>query len=222
MKRTYLTLAIILFCFSFCFSQSENPFGDGSAENPYVQKGQFSMGMRQTTSLFGHDSNPGLGVGGQMRWQIFDFLSTEWFADWITIDLNGAGTRNNSHIGWSVMFYPVRKGRVIPYAVAGHCFDFAKVTPLSTPYIDRSSDVITRWSSAIQGGLGSHFYLTDRFDVSLSAQYMLHLGDHLDYDLTNTPSGYYLQTHDQSAGEAALEGHLLITASLNFKIADLW
>ena len=179
--------------------------------------------MRQTTSLFGHDKTPGLGVGGQMRWQIFDYLNTEWFADWITIDLNGAGTRNNAHIGWSVMFYPTRKGRVIPYAVAGHCFDFAKITPLSTPYLDRSSDIITRWSSAIQGGLGSHFYITDRFDVSLSAQYMLHLGNHLDYEVQQTGAGYYLETENHTGmEEVGLEGHILMTASLNFRIADLW
>jgi hypothetical protein len=222
MKRIYSAIIMLLFCASQTFSQDLSKFGDGTAENPYVQKGQFSMGIRQTTSLFGHDKIPGLGVGGQMRWQIFDYLSTEWFTDWITIDLDGAGTRNNAHIGWSVMFYPTRKGRVIPYAIAGHCFDFAKVIPLSNEYLDRSGDVITRWSSAIQAGLGSHFYLTDRFEISLSAQYMLHLGDHLDYELTNTPSGSYLETQEHTTGQAATEGHLLISASMNFKIADLW
>jgi hypothetical protein len=218
MKRTILILIVATFSSVAAFAQSEN-----KEMVQYVQKGQFSLGMRQTTSLFGHDNTPGLGVGGQMRWQFLDFLNTEWFADWISIDLSGAGVRNNAHIGWSVMFYPTRKGRVIPYAVAGHCFDFAKVTPLSTPYLDRSDDIITRWSSAIQGGLGSHFYLTERFDLSLSAQYMLHLGNHLDYEVHQTGSGYYLDTESHSGtGEVGLEGHILMTASLNFRIADLW
>jgi len=218
MKRTVLTFICVSLLSFAGFAQD-----DETGPTSYVQKGQFSAGMRTTTSLFGHDKIPGLGVGGQMRWQIFDYLNTEWFADWISIDLSGAGTRNNAHIGWSVMFYPKRTGRIIPYAIAGHCFDFAKVTPLSTPYLDRSADVVTRWSSAIQGGLGSHFYLTDRFDLSLSAQYMLHLGNHLDYEVQQTGAGYYLETnHHTGTTEVGLEGHILITASMNFKIADLW
>ena len=217
-----LTIIVILFSSGFVFAQENNKTEKMLDKPVYVQKGQFSAGMRTTTSLFGHDQIPGLGVGGQMRWQFLDYINTEWFADWITIDLNGAGTRNNSHIGWSVMFYPKRTGRVIPYAIAGHCFDYAKVTPVSTTYQDRSADVITRWSSAIQSGLGSHFFITDRFDVSFSAQYMLHLGNHLDYELQETGTGYYLETHDHDNGVAGLEGHLLLTASMNFKIADLW
>lgn len=218
MKRLLLS-CFTLTCFAFFgFSQEDSP------SQSLVQKGQFSLGMRQTTSLFGHDNIPGLGVGGQMRWQIFDFMNTEWFADWINIDLDGAGTRNNAHIGWSVLFYPVRSGRIIPYAVAGHCFDYAKVTPFSTPYLDRSNDVVTRWSSAVQAGLGSHFFITDRFDVSVSAQYMLHLGNHLDYEIQNTGNGPYLETHDHTtgSGNTGVEGHVLITASLNYRIADLW
>ena len=220
MKRTILTSLSLLCLALFSYGQESN---DDKAEPiKYLEKGQFSAGMRTTTSLFGHDNIPGLGVGGQMRWQFFDFMNTEWFADWITIDLDGAGTRNNAHIGWSVMFYPKQFGRFTPYAIAGHCFDYAKVIPLSTPWQDRSDDVVTRWSSAIQAGLGSHFFLSDRFDISLSAQYMLHLGKHLGYEIINQPDGTkYLDTDSHAAG-VGLEGHILITASLNFRIADLW
>lgn len=229
-KLTAFTLSCCFVLFGYSQDDSTSPSssspkigGKKSTEN-YIEKGQFSMGMRTTTSLFGHDKIPGLGVGGQMRWQIFNYINTEWFADWITLDLNGAGTRNNAHIGWSVLFYPKQTGRVIPFAIAGHCFDYAKVTPLSTPYLDRSSESVTRWSSAIQGGLGSHFFITDRFDISLNAQYMLHLGKHLDYEILETPAGTDLITHDHTnqGGQARLEGHVLITASMNFRIADLW
>jgi hypothetical protein len=53
----------------------------------YTEKGQFSLGLRTTTSVFGHDPVPGLGVGGQFRLQILDYINTEWFADYITMDL---------------------------------------------------------------------------------------------------------------------------------------
>lgn len=190
--------------------------------NPFIEKGDFSLGLRTTTSLFGHDNVPGLGTGGQFRLQLFDFLNTEWFADWITLDLNGAGTRNNAHIGWSVLFYPKKTGTFIPYLVAGHCFDYAAVTPLSTSFLDRSDEKLTRWSSAVQGGLGAHYFLTRRFNLTLSAQYMLHLGEHLEYEVIPAGSGYYLETNgDHSAGES-FEGHILMTLSLNYKIVDLW
>ena len=121
-----------------------------------------------------------------------------------------------------MLFYPKQFGRFTPYVIAGHCFDFARVTPLSTQYIDRSSDVITRWSSAIQAGLGSHLFLNDRFDVSMSAQYMLHLGNHLDYEIQETTTGSYLETGAGDHQAAGLEGHILLTFSLNYRIADLW
>jgi len=188
----------------------------------YAEKGNVELGLRTTSSIFGHDPYKGLGIGGQTRIQITDYLSTEWFADWITIDLAGAGTRENSHIGWSVLFYPKKMNRFVPYAIAGHCFDYARVTPISTPYLDRSQDVVTRWSSAVQMGLGSHYYLNERFNLTFSAQYMMHLGQHLEYELLETTDGYYLETnHDSHAGER-LEGHVLLTFSLNYKIADLW
>lgn len=218
MKAIVLRYFAVLFLAHFSFAQ------DSGSSDVFLEKGQFSLGMRQTTSLFGHDNVPGMGVGGQMRWQLFDFMNTEWFADWINIDLNGAGTRNNAHIGWSVMFYPIRTGRVIPYALAGHCFDYAQVIPFSTPYLDRSDDIVSRWSSAVQAGLGTHFFITNRFDVSLSAQYMLHLGDHLDYEVQSTGAGSYLVTHQHNSATAntGVEGHVLISASINYRIADLW
>jgi opacity protein-like surface antigen len=189
----------------------------------YTEKGQLSLGLRTTTSVFGHDPVPGLGVGGQFRLQILDYINTEWFADYISMDLKGAGTRNNTHIGWSVMFYPKKLNRFVPYVIAGHCFDYAKVTPLSTPYDDRSNESISRWSSAVQAGLGTHFYLTDRFNMTFSAQYMMHLGNHLDYELEETALGWYLDTAPTThTHDARLEGHILLTFSINYRLADFW
>lgn len=209
----YLKSLIIFTLFSISIS-----FG----QTNYIEKGNMELGLRTTSSVFGHDPYNGLGVGGQTRLQLTNYLSTEWFADWITMDLAGAGTRENSHLGWSVLFYPKKMNKFIPYAIAGHCFDYAKVTPLSTQYLDRSNDVVTRWSSAVQMGLGTHYFLNEKFNLTFSAQYMMHLGQHLEYELLETNDGYYLETDfDSQAGER-LEGHVLLTFSLNYKIADLW
>lgn len=196
---------------------------ENTIRKEYLEKGQFSLGLRTTTSVFGHDPVPGLGVGGQFRLQLMKFINTEWFADYITMDLKGAGVRNNAHIGWSVMFYPKQLNRFVPYVIAGHCFDYAKVTPLSTPYDDRSGDVVSRWSSAVQAGLGTHYFLTDRFNLTFSAQYMMHLGNHLEYTLAETTAGWYVDTHPLvHSHDVRLESHLLLTLSINYRIADFW
>lgn len=212
LKRTLICMCFFITAFT----------GNSQESNPYLEKGHLSLGMRTTASFFGEDGVPGIGTGGQFRVQLFDFLSTEWFADWITMDLRGAGTRNNAHVGWSVLFYPKKFNKFTPYLIAGHCFDYSEVTPLSTNFVDRSSEQISRWSSAVQAGVGAHYFLTDRFNVTVSAQYMLHLGNHLDYELTEAGNGYYLSTNVVGGHEESLEGHILTTLSLNYRIADLW
>jgi len=209
MKKLFIAVA---FCVPLTCAAQDDKISD------YARPGDFQLGMRTTVSLFGHENSPGFGVGGQWRIQPLKVMNTEWFADWITIDLNGAGTRYNGHIGWSVMFYPKKLNRFIPYIMAGHCFDYAKIVPLSTQYLDRSDEIIERWSSAVQMGLGAHYYLNDRFNLSLAAQYMLHLSKHLDYELTDTGNGFYLETQNVTPGEAGLEGHFLITTSLNYRL----
>ncbi|MBI3136253.1 MAG: hypothetical protein HYZ14_16380 [Bacteroidetes bacterium] len=217
------TVFLTLFCCSQMAWLQDLP-AEPAGKKEYLEQGQFSLGLRTTTSVFGHDPVPGLGVGGQFRLQLLKYLNTEWFADYITMDLKGAGVRNNAHIGWSVMFYPKQLNRFVPYVIAGHCFDYAKITPLSTPYDDRSGEIVSRWSSAVQAGLGTHFFVTDRFNLTFSAQYMMHLGNHLDYELVETTSnGYYLVTDPNAvSGDERLESHLLLTLSLNYRIADFW
>jgi hypothetical protein len=51
---------------------------------------------------------------------------------------------------------------------------------------------------------------------------MMHLGKHLEYELLETINGYYLETEFDSQASERLEGHVLLTLSLNYKIADLW
>lgn len=212
MRHIKYLLTVFCFCAVISYSQSD-----------FAQKGNIELGLRTTSSLFGHDPYKGLGIGGQTRVQLTDYLNTEWFADWITIDLAGAGTRTNAHVGWSVLFYPKKFNKFIPYAIAGHCFDYARITPLSTPYVDRSDQIISRWSSAVQMGLGSHYYLNEKFNLTFSAQYMMHLGHHLEYELIEQTNGdFYLDTQHDSHVEERLEGHILLTLSLNYKIADLW
>ncbi len=195
--------------------------GYSYSQTSYVKKGNIELGLRTTTSLFGHDPVLGLGTGGQIRIQLTDFLNTEWYADWITLDLKGAGTRKNAHIGWSFLLYPKKMHRWVPYVIAGHCFDYARVIPASTPNLDRSDEIMERWSSAVQTGLGSHYFLTRHFNLSFSAQFMLHLGKDLEYELVRQPDGsYFLNTNPVTLHGEHFEGHLLLTFGINYIIAN--
>ncbi|MFN4911375.1 MAG: hypothetical protein ACK454_10700 [Flavobacteriales bacterium] len=215
-----IALVLLLFVV-FPFQAQEN-----RRDNP---AGMLSLGGRTTVSLFNKQKNEmsGSGVGGQFRLRFSDAVNTDWFFDYITSDILNYAHRTDYHIGWSVLFYPINnldyfrqkeefKPKFRPYILAGHCFDYskieAKVSPLDGPM---SAE---RWSSAVQAGLGTHLELSPRFDISLTGQYMMHLGNHIetDYDFTTGA----LSFHEHKG--ASLAGHVLVTLSLNYKIAKLW
>lgn len=175
--------------------------------------GIFSVGLRSTLSAFnGSGENLSIGAGGQFRLQLTDRINTEWFLDYLPAT-NKYTRRNDLHIGWSVMFYWFKKQnmKVQPYAVAGHCFDYTNQFELAN-----RSNAAKRWSSAVQAGLGVHFNLTQRLDISLSSQYMIHLGQ----DVHAHVHHGVVEFEKHKGG--SLEGHLLTSLSFNYKIADLW
>jgi hypothetical protein len=188
--------------------------------------GQFSLGVRTATSLFSDESGIGTGFGGQFRLRFFHLLNSEWFADYITSDIGGGiGNRTDYHIGWSVMFYPSfayrnnERLKLQPYFLAGHCFDWSRFE--GNDFAENNVVTRTKPSMAVQTGLGFHLPVHERVDFSASAQYMIHLGEKFIVETRQNTAGspYLYFDTDEPDG---LEGHLLITFSLNFRIADLW
>ena len=179
------------------------------------QAGWFSLGTRTTLNVFSDDGF-GIGAGGQFRLQLSNRVNTDWFADYISVNHDNIARSEYIHIGWSVLFYPVKKlqyprYRVQPFLLAGHCFDYNKKKILSDPSISKH-----RWGAAVQMGLGSHFHLSERLDLTIMMQYMLHLTKELEVEKNDAV--YEIVTKKGRA----LEGHLLCTVSLNYKIAKLW
>jgi hypothetical protein len=196
-------ILIILSLLTDCISWSQN------------QSGNFQLGVRSTVSLF-NDSETndfGKGIGGQFRLQLADRINTDWFFDYLSSDIGSVANRTDYHIGWSVLFYPYLKEKqaVKPYLLAGHCFDYSYMAENLN-----KTNFSERWSSAIQAGVGSHFQLSPRMDLSLTTQYMIHLGNHI-HPITTSSSINFIEENG-----ASLEGHLLITVGVNYKIADLW
>ncbi len=178
------------------------------------------LGMRNTLSLFGDAGYTGFGVGGHFRIKLGNRLNTEWFADYIKTDIGGLGMRTDGHIGWSVMYYPfcnnTTKGHFTPYILAGHCFDYTQVKQYGLYYTSSPQE---RWSSAVHAGLGAHYWLSDRFNLSLAGQYMIHLGKDINTNV-NTYNGK--EEISIQKGEVGLEGHLLVSLSVNVLVGKLW
>lgn len=189
----------------------------------YHPQGTIQVGMRTTLSAFSKDNAAGYGVGGQFRVWLWKKVNSEWFADYITTDLGGLGRRTDTHIGWSVMFYPFEgllQSKFTPYFLAGHCFDYTKVTPYNTITELHTDEFQERWSSATQMGLGVHWNITNRFNLSMSSQYMIHLGNAIHTEVLETNGVKTLIVAEETGSN--LEGHLLTTISLNVRLGDLW
>lgn len=202
-----LLIAVCILFASTTFAQPLNLKGS--------QGGIFSFGVRTTVSTFNHGefANTGMGLGGQFRLQFADKVNSDWFFDYITGDVEDFASRTDYHIGWSVIFYPTKNltPKVRPYILAGHCFDYTRIVDNSN-----AANFMERWSSAVQGGAGVHFNLSERLDLSVVSQYMIHLGTDVHAEKNNNIVEF------QKEKGASLEGHLLFHVGINYKIADLW
>jgi opacity protein-like surface antigen len=183
------------------------------------ESGYFQLGVRNTISAFSDDGATGFGYGGQFRIRVLSRVNTDWYADYITTDIAGLARREDMHIGWSVLAYPLNytttKGKITPYILAGHCFDYTKVS------VNNSSEYAEKWSSAVQAGLGAHYNVTDRMDISLTAQYMMHMGTDVHAEV-HTHSDGEKGVHIHKEKIAGVEGHMLINLSMNFRLFDMW
>ncbi|MBK8497627.1 MAG: hypothetical protein IPL52_02120 [Flavobacteriales bacterium] len=181
------------------------------------RSGSISGGGRTSFSLFnsGHGGEALTGIGGQFRIRLAERVNTDWFYDYFSGSVGGLAHRQDQHIGWSVLFYLREPGEarqfVQPYILAGHCFDYTKQQANNDP-----GNFAERWSSAVQAGLGTHFNLTDRMDVSLVSQYMIHLGNEVHADVHDGA----IEFHEEKA--SSLEGHLLVHVSFNYILFDAW
>ncbi len=183
-----------------------------------TESGYFQLGIRNVVSAFGDDGAKGFGMGGQFRIRVLSRVNTDWYADYIKTDIAGLARREDLHIGWSVLAYPFNcvstKGKITPYILAGHCFDYSKIS--------RNNDgfSLDKLSSAVQAGLGMHYNITDRTDVSLTCQYMMHMGKDIHAEVENVDG--IKEVHIEKNQVRGVEGHLLVNVSLNVRLFDMW
>ena len=177
--------------------------------------GTFSLGVRSCIGIVndGKWQKTAFGAGGQFRIRFSDRVNSDWFLDFLTADLEDYAWRTDVHIGWSVLYYLTRKPDAVvqPYILAGHCFEYLKFTDNK----DWNNNSV-RYSASIQGGAGVSFNITKRFDISVVAQYMIHIGTKLTAAKVNDAAVF-----TKSSG-IGTQDHVLLHISLNYKIADLW
>ncbi len=181
-------IKILLFC--FCIAQAQ-------------KAGTLSLGVRTTYNTFSSDGS-GWGTGGQIRWQPWKKVNIEGFFDYITIKTKTYASIYY-HIGWSVFYYFFYRQPWYFFGFMGHCFDYNHKYFLKQRFIRRF-----RWGSAIQAGLGSHFLLSQRTDITTMVQYMIHLTPEI-IPQENPPT-FLLEKRN------TLEGHFLIILSINYRI----
>ncbi len=204
------------FICSFLILLTINTYGQSNLSKKTLRpSGIFSLGARSTIGFFNSHGANSVGAGGQFRIQLSNRINTEWYADYITSNLDNKVGRTDYHIGWSVFFYYLQKEDRLtplfqPFVEAGHCFDFTEVRIL------QNAQSLSRWSSAVQMGIGTHINLTPRLDVSVKMQYMLHLGG--DIHAHEHHGIYEIEEHKGFERE----GHLLTTMSINYKLGNLW
>lgn len=177
--------------------------------------GIISLGGRNSIGIVndGKWRKPGFGTGGHFRLQFSDRVNSEWFIEYLTANISDYAWKADTHIGWSVLYYLTNKPEAViqPYLLAGHCFEHLKYTDNFN-----SKNFAERWSASLQGGVGTHFNITRRFDISLVAHYMIHLGTKI---FTSNVEKTTTFTKKKGAG---IHDHILLNISLNYKIADLW
>ncbi len=202
---------LILFCLFI-------PVMSIAQEKENTVNGTFALGIRTAFSAFSDDGANGHGFGGQFRIRFDKRVNSDWFADYITTDIGGIAKREDMHIGWSVLAYPFNcemvKGKITPYILAGHCFDYTKVAKNDSPAFKE------KWSSAVQAGLGMHYNFTDKMDMSLTAQYMMHLGKDVHAQVFEIDGRKDVLITKESV--SGIEGHLLINLSMNVRLFDMW
>jgi len=184
------------------------------------KSGYFSVTSRTSISMWGLNQwkLSGLGKGTAFRIQISDRLNTEWYGDFIKTQYKGKVYRWDRHLTNSIMFYfkkpDTLKHKFHPFISASvFCLDFTHIESIGP-----GGQSMQRFSLSQQFGIGSHFFLTERADLSVYMQYYNHLGN--DIHIEELADGtIQLEEH---RGRISLEGHMFFVFSAGYRIGDLW
>lgn len=185
-----------------------------------VESGYFSVTRRTSVSMWSLNQwkMSGLGLGTAFRIQINKRLNTEWYGDFIKTQYKGKVFRADRHLTNSIMYYfrklDTVKHKFHPFISASvFCLDFTKIEEVGP-----GGASLQRFSLSQQFGIGTHYFPTERFDISLYAQYYNHLGN--DIHIHELADGT-IQI-EAKRERISLEGHMFFVFSAGYRLGDLW
>lgn len=186
-----------------------------------IESGYFSITQRTSISLWGLNQwrLTGLGKGTAFRIQLTKRLTSETYGDVIKTQYKDKVVRRDRHLTNSFMFYlrkpDTSKLQVFrPFISASiFCFDFTRVDE-----VRQGGQSLTRFSLSQQFGIGSHFFIDDRIDISFYAQYYNHLGNDVHIDEHADGTIHLVAVRER----ISLEGHMFIVFSVGYRFGDLW
>lgn len=208
-----LLLLIAIFCLATV---------NGQEKKGSEQSGYFSITFRSSVSLWSLNqwTLNGLGKGTAFRLQISKRLNSEWYGDMIKTHYKDKVYRWDRHLTNTLMYYfrdlDELEHKFHPFISASvFCLDITEVAEVKP---DGTGQLLRRFSFSQQLGLGAHYYLTERADISFYAQYYAHLGN--DIHVEEHPDGtIHIQ---EEKGRISLEGHLFFVISVGYRLTDLW
>jgi len=182
------------------------------------QSGYFSVTQRTSLSMWSLNQWKlnGLGKGTAFRVQFSRRLNSEWYGDFIKTHYEGKVFRSDRHLTNSMMYYfrklDTFKHKFHPFISASvFCLDITNVQIVG-------GESMGRFSFSQQFGAGTHFFVTERFDLSIYAQYYNHLGNDIHVDEHDDGS---LGLHEEKH-RISLEGHMFLVFSVGYRMCDLW
>lgn len=209
--KKLLVLLLILLCTTTVEAQEKKA---------NVQSGYFSVARRTSLSMWSLNQWKvnGLGLGTAFRIQFSKRLNSEWYADFIRTQYKGKVYRWDRHLTNSLMFYfrdlDSFKNQLHPFVSASvFCLDITKVEGVGP-----GAESLERFSFSQQFGVGTHYFITEKFDISLYAQYYNHLGNDIHIDEHDDGTIHLVEVKER----ISLEGHMFFVFSAGYRFGDLW
>ncbi|MGD0712074.1 MAG: hypothetical protein ABR968_12955 [Bacteroidales bacterium] len=214
-------IAIVLF-FSLLTSLM---YAQGKRDTITDPTGYLSLGARNCFSSFFSQGRAfiGTGAGGEFAVRIAKDFNCHWFTDWVVSNVDNLAQRDDLHGGFSMMpqvLSPrIGNRHLAMFPLVGICLDYSKFLITTGKNISSGPNFVERYSWAVQCGLGATLPVSSRLDFSLEMQYMLHMGTCVGINLYGNEVQLLKM---KPAGNVCLEGHYIISLSMDFKLFKLW
>lgn len=175
--------------------------------------GHITLGIRTgICALFYLPPAIGIGIGADLRVRCSRHIEIEGYTDYFHTNILNKGYRNTVDFGFNLLYIWVERPFIAkhftPFLLAGISVNNNDIR--SEAYY---TGAFQDWSPWLNLGVGEHYYVTKRFDISLEAYYAIPLGIHPISYFTDTEKGDYLSVKNEGAFHP---GGIFVILSFNY------